>query len=117
MAYANIEDHRDYMRGHYDRNRQYYLDKSKRAKDKINGYIKAAKNVPCCDCDILYPHYVMQFDHVRGVKKFTIGESCAKQGFQQVVLEIEKCDIVCANCHSARTWRRRLGNSAGRVSG
>jgi hypothetical protein len=29
----------------------------------------AAKDRPCADCQIRYPHYVMDFDHREGVEK------------------------------------------------
>ena len=32
-------------------------------------------------------------------------------GSRQLVLaEIEKCDLVCANCHAVRTYERRLAD-------
>src|SRR5207245_2408021 len=31
-------------------------------------FIRAAKNVPCTDCGVKYPYYVMDFDHARGEK-------------------------------------------------
>lgn len=37
-------------------------------------------------------------------KKFDIG-SCVLQGMGRLLAEIEKCDIICANCHRIRTKR------------
>ena len=34
--------------------------------------IEQAKDFPCSDCGNRYPSYVMDFDHVRGEKLFTI---------------------------------------------
>lgn len=67
--------------------------------------IRAAKEVPCADCGIEYPYYVMQFDHL-GEKKFNIGQtgpSCARE---KLLAEIAKCEVVCANCHSERSYQR-----------
>lgn len=63
------------------------------------------KDKPCLDCGHSYPHYVMDFDHVRGLKDFSIGGGL---GFsrEQILAEIEKCDLVCANCHRKRTHER-----------
>lgn len=60
------------------------------------------------DCNIKYPYYVMDFDHVRGKKSFTLG-SLNGQGLQTVIKEIKKCDVVCANCHRIRTHKRKQG--------
>jgi hypothetical protein len=79
----------------------------KKYRNKCKQFIKDSKNKPCADCKITYPHYVMQFDHVRGEKLFTIGASVSLYGIPSIKAEIEKCEVVCANCHSTRTWIRR----------
>lgn len=66
--------------------------------------INAAKDVPCADCGIKYPPYVMQFDHLHD-KEFQIGNSF-QYALERVVTEIAKCEVVCANCHSERTHQR-----------
>jgi hypothetical protein len=68
--------------------------------------IRSAKNRPCADCGNSYPYYVMDFDHVHGDKKFTIGDK-RKGSTERIVAEIEKCEVVCANCHRIRTFGRR----------
>lgn len=87
-------------------------NKAKRAKEpKINKatkYIRELKNsTPCKDCGKNYPYYVMQFDHLRD-KKFNIGIMSPSITLEVAKAEIEKCEIVCANCHYARTYNRRL---------
>ena len=69
--------------------------------------IREAKSAPCSDCGVSYPYYVMDFDHVRGQKAFTIGRGINSASVEQVRAEIEKCDIVCANCHRIREHVKR----------
>lgn len=52
----------------------------------------------------------MDFDHVRGTKKFNISDAGAKNALE-VIAEIDKCDLVCANCHRIRTEERRKKNN------
>jgi hypothetical protein len=50
----------------------------------------------------------MDFDHVAGEK---VDDICGMR-MRTVArdrAEIEKCEVVCANCHRARTHMRRLG--------
>ena len=75
-----------------------YRDKARARRDSV-------KNVPCMDCGIKYPPYVMQFDHVRGQKLFNIGLRIDANEVTWTT-EIAKCDIVCANCHAERTHQR-----------
>jgi hypothetical protein len=58
------------------------------------------------DCGSTYPYYVMDFDH-RENKKFNIGPNSYSTSFADLKAEIDKCDVVCANCHRERTY----GNS------
>lgn len=61
----------------------------------------------CLDCGHNFNPWVMQFDHrVSGDKKFEIARSHS-YGWDRILEEIEKCDIVCANCHADRTYKRR----------
>lgn len=76
---------------------------SRRGTDKRKHLIRDAKAKPCADCGVQYPYYVMDFDHVRGTKLFNIGEGATNFGQERLLAEIEKCDVVCANCHRERT--------------
>jgi hypothetical protein len=59
---------------------------------------------PCADCGEADP-LVLEFDHLRD-KRGDI--SVMKYGYTWPTLlaEIEKCEVVCANCHRRRTYRR-----------
>lgn len=93
-----------------------YARKAKRAKRDYIAKLKrlvidAKESRPCADCSRSYPFYVMQFDHVRGLKKFEINEIMrgkVRGGRRALLDEMAKCDIVCANCHAARTYRRHV---------
>lgn len=70
--------------------------------------IQDAKSVPCADCKVSYPTYVMQFDHLdAAAKEFNIGVIGPTAGRSRLLAEIAKCDVVCANCHAERTHQRR----------
>lgn len=74
-------------------------------------YLDSLKaNTPCKDCEISYPHYMMEFDHVRGEKLGRV--SGMKSSKKKMLEELAKCEIVCANCHRRRTFER--GENKGR---
>ena len=59
---------------------------------------------PCADCgedDVL----VLEFDHLRD-KSFSIPWGIRNRPWSLVLAEIEKCEVVCANCHRRRTATR-----------
>jgi hypothetical protein len=68
--------------------------------------LKVLKAVPCADCGVPYPWYIMQFDHIRGVKLFEPNASAGTRKEETILAEIAKCDVVCPNCHALRTWAR-----------
>lgn len=95
-------------RSHYKRAKQSYLDRNSRSYTARRKMVVEAKTRPCCDCGIQYPYYVMDFDHRDGAtKKFALN-SVYYEAKGAILREIEKCDVVCANCHRERTHRRQL---------
>lgn len=64
--------------------------------------VLAAKKVPCADCGRCYSPVVMDFDHVRGTKRFNIGRNGGRGSITRLKAELAKCEVVCANCHRER---------------
>lgn len=96
----------------------YYLGTDQQAKtrkrsydkrDKITKYLQEYKQQQgCFDCKEKYPYWILEFDHL-GDKSFTIGEFRNHTVSLDVIkAEIEKCDVVCANCHKNRTYKRAV---------
>ena len=59
----------------------------------------------CADCGVKN-HIILDFDHLRD-KKYNISRMI-HDGFswKAIKKEIEKCEVVCANCHRIRTYNR-----------
>jgi hypothetical protein len=78
-------------------------------KEKGKGIIKIFKSRPCMDCKVAYPSYVMDLDHRDKTKKeFTISMwTCGTLNLESLQTELNKCDVVCSNCHRERTNSRR----------
>lgn len=85
----------------------YENEASKRRSKKTRERIQQYKRKPCIDCGIEYPPYVMDFDHVRGEKLGTISQMIGVPK-DKLEAEINKCEVVCANCHRERTHQRKL---------
>lgn len=68
---------------------------------------------PCVDCGESDP-VVLDFDHVRGEKRRNVSRMVASHFSEKNILaEIEKCEVVCANCHRRRTAKRGSWHKAG----
>jgi hypothetical protein len=100
---------KELTRSHYKRNKRSYLDRNARAYQRHRELIRQMKSRPCADCGVQYPYYVMDFDHRDGKEKLFELNSVARKTIPGILREIQKCDVVCANCHRERTQRRLAG--------
>lgn len=95
----------EYKRSHYERNKDDYLKKSyarkKAYREEFLDFLKTQKCKDCGNDD----YRVFEFDHLYD-KKFDISRKIGGQTLSSLMEEIEKCDIVCANCHRIRTCIR-----------
>lgn len=69
---------------------------------------------PCADCGQAYPTYVMEWDHLPGVEKTLVIADTRKAAHsrKRILAELEKCELVCANCHRERTFGKRAKRAA-----
>ena len=102
-------------RKYYHRNHEQQLNLCKLRKRRyINErkkWLNEIKNKPCVDCGKMYAPWIMDFDHKDGEVKIGSISNLAihnTSNFKKIEAEIEKCDLVCANCHRQRTHERLL---------
>jgi len=99
------------------KNHEYYLqnkEKSKESSKKSRLRLKQTNRIniieflqkhPCVDCgekDII----VLEFDHINGNKDFNISQMIKDKSWKNVLKEITKCEVRCANCHRKVTAKR-----------
>ncbi|MCA9900172.1 MAG: HNH endonuclease [Ardenticatenaceae bacterium] len=60
---------------------------------------------PCIECGEADPA-VLEFDHVRGEKRSEVTK-LMRDGYTLKIIqaEIEKCVVLCANCHKRKTYK------------
>ena len=99
---------REHSKQHYRENSKSYQDRVDAKKSKLRKLVEELKtNKPCMDCKIIYPSYVLDFDHREDETKVAEISNLVNNGnLESLLEEIAKCDIVCSNCHRERTHRR-----------
>ena len=106
MPYADNEKNKECKRKCRQRNKEYKRDiKLQMFKEHGCG---GTLTEPCrWQGDV--PPVALHFDHIKekGVKKNNISRM-SNHAIETVKKEIDKCELVCANCHSIRTEQRRL---------
>ena len=90
---------------HWDRHMAQIKARRKRQREAARAFIVSyLRTHPCVDCgeaDIV----VLEFDHLRD-KSRNVSYFIATGEIARIQQEIEKCEVVCANCHRRRTSRR-----------
>ncbi len=83
-----------------ERNRGYGAQRYKERREKID---KIKLDRGCMDCGYEKHPAALQFDHVDPAKKsFKIAASLMKN-WDDILNEISKCVVRCANCHAEKT--------------
>lgn len=111
MPTKDKEKSRAYLRKHYQKNRQYYIDKARRNdkkyQEKVREFLTTyLQSHPCIDCgesDIV----VLDFDHKRDKIDSVAVLVQRKCSLVKVKAEVEKCEVRCANCHRRKTARKQ----------
>lgn len=98
-----------------DRRMPLIKERKRKHKEEMRVWVRDLKSTtPCADCQLLFPYYVMDFDHVTDDKEKAISVAM-NQGWSKSKLEeeIAKCELVCANCHRLRTHERSVVEQSG----
>lgn len=95
-----------YKAEYFKKNKRKAIESNHRYRKSIIDLVASLKNQPCTDCNSTYHHAVMEFDHVRAEKCFDVSFGVRNRSLDAIKTEIEKCDLVCANCHRERTFQR-----------
>lgn len=102
----SIADTAEYHRRWYHANKDKRRETIKEYQERTKQVLRELKDMkPCTDCAIPYAWYIMQWDHTSTDKLFNIS-SGRRKGINTVLKEIQKCELVCANCHAERTYIR-----------
>ena len=107
----------EYSRQHYRDNIDVYLARTKRntakyKKDGRNLIYEFKLSNPCTSCGESNP-IVLEFDHIDPKTKRNDLSTMATHGYsiESLEKEIEKCIILCANCHREKTAKQQNWHS------
>jgi hypothetical protein len=107
------EHRRTYYQEHYRKYHKRYLERAlKRRQAKKQSYrikmLDYLKDKKCEDCGISDIR-VLEFDHMDATNKsFGISRGVDyTKNWEELLLEIKKCRILCANCHKIHTAKQQ----------
>jgi hypothetical protein len=87
-------------------NKKKWVEYAIKRCDKRHDLLAIIKNRPCLDCAGWFEPCQMDFDHRDESTKYKSVSALWGFKLKTIIKEIKKCDLVCANCHRLRTYRR-----------
>ena len=107
MPYKDKEKQRESQRRYYQKNKAYYIDKKNDRRKEIKAFINDYKSDLKCERCPEDHIGCLEFHHEDPKEK----EICISEiyrtgwGQERILEEIEKCIVVCANCHRKLHWQ------------
>jgi hypothetical protein len=94
---------------HYNLNKEYYLTRNEKYRQSTFAWLREYKStLSCCICGFSHPAAI-DFHHRDPKEKIfniSIGPTIGKT-IIQIKKEIDKCDIVCSNCHRIIHYKQK----------
>ena len=104
MAYKSKEARNEYARKWYQNNAKKHCERVAATRDRrrqdCREWFQAYKSTLKCKlCPENHPA-TLDFHHRNGDKEFEVSNGVVQgQSKERILKEIEKCDILCSNCH------------------
>lgn len=105
MPYADVSSQKKAQHESYLRNKDSYKQRRTDRRTMLRKLVDDLKaQTPCLDCGIHYPAYVTDYHHRDPeMKDQSISKLVADlRAVDRILAEIDKCDLLCANCHRIR---------------
>ena len=111
------ECHKKYRKIHYQNNKQKYIKKAAKYNDSIIIWFQdIKKKLKCFKCGE-ERWWVLDFHHRDPSKKESSLSILSRKGSKKNILEeIQKCDVLCTNCHRDLHYQEKQASLAQRQS-
>jgi hypothetical protein len=99
---------KEYDRDYQARNRERLVALAQKRQQRFLEWHRQLKSTTsCADCGGYFHFAVMAWDHLPGTHKVAEVSTLLRKGSSRKVREeIDKCELVCANCHALRSYSR-----------
>lgn len=96
---------RQYVKNHYNKNKEYYIKKAKKFTNKSTDEVdKYKESLSCTDCNLSFKGhpYLCDFHHIDSTSKQKNPAELRTFSLKKFKEESDKCIPLCANCHRKR---------------
>ncbi len=104
MAKFNKAYYKRHGEKHRETVRQSRITRKVAAREYINEYLSTHPCIDCGESDLV----VLQFHHVSGKKRDAVANLArGNHSLDRIKREVNKCVVLCANCHQRRTAKEQ----------
>jgi hypothetical protein len=98
-----------YDHEHWAADRERHLRIRRERKRSLAVWLwEMKRGKPCADCGLSFHPVAMQWDHIGTDKVINTSRAVnSSWSRERIISELAKCELVCANCHSIRTYTRK----------
>ena len=105
------ECHKPFRKNWYEGHKERHLKQVKQRKHEARKVAREyvwnyLSNHPCIECGEKDP-IVLEFHHRHGKDKAISVMAAGGYPIATIQAEIDKCDVLCANCHRKEHWNQR----------
>lgn len=103
------ECNKENLKLHYKNNKKYYYDKSRAYLKKVQKWFNEYKETLKCNrCPESRP-WVLDFHHLNpNEKEGSISNMLSTSSRKKILAELDKCEILCSNCHRDLHYQERI---------
>lgn len=108
MPYSDPSKQKQAQHESYIRNKDRIIESSINKIRATREWVAELKSNPCVDCGLSFHWCAMEFHHRDPKEKFKkISTMVTSSSRKKILEEIEKCDLLCSNCHRIREYFER----------
>lgn len=100
---------KEYRKNHYEINKDKYIKKASKHKKEVSDWFdEFKKNLTCERCPE-DRYWVLDFHHMdKSEKEFNLSDLKFNGSKKKILKEIEKCIVLCSNCHRDLHYQEKL---------
>jgi hypothetical protein len=102
MPYSNSQKQKEYQHQHYIDNKSIYYHRMMERRRSVRNWVREYKaKLGCSECEERHPA-CLQFHHLDSQTKLRKVADGVRMGWSlpKLIQEIDKCIVLCANCHA-----------------
>ena len=116
MPYKDPQKQREYQKAHFQDNKEMWRNRQRQRRIENKAYLEEVKKAGCSKCGYDACPDALDFHHHKDDKEIVVSKSSRIHCLATLKKEVEKCMILCANCHRELHYHERINAGKLKVS-